>query len=415
MTDPLLTAMAAWHDEAHADDAPVTRVDLDALADRIAVLETALREHRHGEPEPQPDPEPVPEPPPPPPSALAYGSVACDSKNNLMIGPMGRISHRFRASTSSLLLRVRWPQRWGLDSQGREAYSGGDGGKIRISLQADVGGHPSGVPLAACPDYVPGNAWNTIQGNSKYYEHSFTTPYTVTKGTVYHVVFENVHSNPAANWISTNEIFSWEPTNPIQPTLDPITACLNDKGGWQITQSNKNTPVMDLTYADGTHDGQAYIQSMRDYRAPVQGANKVRQRFTRSGPDMAVTTLGLKIMRASGSTPLTVQIIGNGETRTLTFPASSVYLGNDDLDATKPSGRWITDTFPALNIRQGVMYDILLSTDTATRYVVVPVREGHQEGFRSFAFRDGQAEKSSGGAWAPLYAYSPTDLSFYLR
>ncbi len=346
---------------------------------------------------------------PPAPTGPAYGTVGIDSKNNLMIGPHGRISHRFRASTSSALLRVRWPQRWGPGG-----YSGGTGGKIRISLQPDAGGNPSGTKLATCPDYTPGNAAAST-GDSLYLEHTFGSPFTTTKGTLYHIVFENVDGSPTTNWISINEVFAWEVEVPRQPIFSDDFAVLSDEFGWQLCQDGRNTPCMDITYADGQHDGQAYIESMRAMRAPVSGASMVRQRFTRSGPDVAVTTVGLRIMRASGSSSLVITLEGGGESREASVPAANIMLGNDDTDAWKPTGRWVSASFTSFTLRQGQTYDLRLSTAPDTRYVVVPVREGDQEGFRSYAFRDGGVEKSSGGAWSALYPWSPVDMSFYLR
>ena len=75
-----------------------------------------------------------------------YGAgVAIDTKANLPPGPFGRkLSHRFRASTTSDLLSVSWERRTG------PGYSAGDGGTMRITVRPDDGnGKPSNTILAS--------------------------------------------------------------------------------------------------------------------------------------------------------------------------------------------------------------------------------------------------------------------------
>ena len=73
-----------------------------------------------------------------------YGSaIAMDSKNNETVGgpALQRVSYRFRASVDLRPgLRGRHPA-W------RAATTpDGDGGSMRISVESDVDGHPSGRP-----------------------------------------------------------------------------------------------------------------------------------------------------------------------------------------------------------------------------------------------------------------------------
>ena len=117
-----------------------------------------------------------------------YGpGVAIDSKSNFRIGVGApKLSHRFRARTSSKLLSVAWQRRLG------PGYSAGDGGIARISVQSDDGnGRPSGQVLASLRYDVPaGPATGILARNT------FATPARLTAGKLYHIVFENVHPSP---------------------------------------------------------------------------------------------------------------------------------------------------------------------------------------------------------------------------
>jgi hypothetical protein len=85
---------------------------------------------------------------------------------------------------------------------------GGNTGSIPIQRAADqttfipIG--PSGTILASI-NFTPGNP--NGGGTEK---QDFPTPATLTTGTLYHIVWENMDSNPTANYISINEVFTFK-------------------------------------------------------------------------------------------------------------------------------------------------------------------------------------------------------------
>jgi len=350
-----------------------------------------------------------------------YGSgIAIDTKNNFIVGgsALARLSHRFRASTTSPLLKIRWAQRGGV------GYAAGTGGSLRISVQADVNGLPSGVPLASLtyrPDW-PGGTWAPFE------EQAFAAPATLVEGRLYDIVFENTDGSPATNYISVNDLLVYNYAYvPRQPALSDDYAVLyarNDAygGAWHLMP--RDTADMDLTYADGTHDGMGYIEAMAAQAGYVTGTQMVREHFTVTGGARVVTSVAVRVMRSSGtgSNPLVLRLeTGAGaEIESASIPYSSVVTGTV---GDTSGGNWVTATFRTPHVlAAGSTYNLRLSTGSGVTYAVVPIREGTDSGvqsavgFRSYRFTDGDGQKTlNGSTWTNLYAWSPVDLQFYFR
>lgn len=301
---------------------------------------------------------------------------------------------------------VRFAQRGG------PVYSGGTGGTIRVSIEADANGSPSGTVLGSA-DYTPGNP---SQAWSKYDAVVLPAPVAVTKGRLYHVVFENIDPDAAANYISVNELFVYGPTlTPRQPGLaDADYAVLYaTSGDWEV--QDNFTADMDISYADGSHDGVSYIQNMTEYFGMVSGAAAVREHFTVIGNGRIVTSASARVRRASGSDPLGISIrqgdtvLASGAVRADDVPISAA--GGDDGGSV-----WASVTFPTLTLVAGTTYDLVLTTLRSSVYTAAPIREGTDVGMESLAFRDGVGQSSSDGSrWVDLFDRSPVDLQFYLR
>ena len=354
-----------------------------------------------------------------------YGTIAADSKANIQVGGvdggngLARASHRFRASTSAALTSIRFAQRGGT------GYSGGDGGTLRISVRPDNGGLPSETVLASVERAFgnPGGAWST------YHDTPFPSPATLTAGQLYHIVFENT-SSAGQNYISINNLIVFDETVPRQPLYaDADYAVLYATGSaWAVLPNY--TAVMDLTYADGRHDGMGYIESMWQQYGVISGsASMVRQRFTVSGADRVITTATVRMRRSSGTSPLTVRL----ETSTgvlieaVDVPASAVPVVLPD-SAWNGAGVRVTAAFTApRTLKAGETYHLRLSTAADSVYTTVPVREGtdsgstggtgNSTGFRSYRFTDGDGQftNNGGSTWSNLYLWSPVDLQFYFR
>ena len=344
-----------------------------------------------------------------PPSGVAssaYGSINADTKANLRVGPDGTIAHRFVASTTSALTSVRFSQRGG------PIYSGGTGGSLRISVRADDGsGRPSSTMLSSFV-YRPGNtggSWTT------YLNLAFPAPATLAKGHTYYIQFENIDPAPSSNYISVNELFVYGGTlSPRQPMFADSAYAVLSNG----TVQGKYTADMDLSYANGSHDGMGYIEAMVGLYGVISGSSQmVREHFTVSGSSRTIISASVRVRRTSGSSPLLV-ILETAAGATV----ASASIAASSIAASAPGGDnggsvWVTARFSAaLVLASGSTYNLRLSTASGTEYTTIPVREGTDQGYSSTVFRDGDGQRTTNGStWANLYQYSPVDLQFSFR
>jgi hypothetical protein len=356
-----------------------------------------------------------------PPLKGIYGSAfAMDSKDNYQVGwtVNQKVAHRFRAGTSSNLNAIAINQRGG------PGYSGGNGGVMKVTVQTDSGGKPSGTILASLT-ITPGNPSGDWEVHSTY---TFASPARLTAGVLYHIVFSNTDASPTANYISVNEAYVYAPSSPRQPGFSDDFAVMYDRGpGWTVTPND--TPVMDLIYANGYHDGNAYSSVVADYYSIISGNQMVRERFTIPGTDRVFNSATVRVKRISGSSPLTIRLetssgtlVATGVTGASQIPLSTVptpSTGNHWDDASLAGGRWVSVTFPnTVVLTAGTTYNLRVSTSSDTKYAAVPLRveDDTSPAWASPAFRDGSAQRTSdGSAWAAVYAYARLDLQFYFR
>jgi hypothetical protein len=292
---------------------------------------------------------------------------------------------------------------------------------MRITVQTDDGSAahvPSGNVLASLT-FVPGNPsghWETFR------RFDFDSPATLTEGRLYHIVFENTDPSPDVNYISVNELFYFGTvTDPRQPVLsDDYAVLYRPSGGWQL--QGRDTAVMDLTYADGTHDGQAYMGVIVGAYGLISGPDRmVRERFTVSGGDRRVTRAFVRVGKQFGSGALTIRLEkGDG---TLieqgTVPASSI--PSFTVGTATDSGDWVGITFDTPRVLQnGQTYNLRLSAPSGTQFSMVPIRQGTDDAggtYASWVYRDGTGQHTTdgGAGWQDLYQWSPVDIQFYFR
>lgn len=349
-----------------------------------------------------------------------YGAgINIDSKDNKRVGASSnvKLSHRFRASTTSQLNSISWALRGGVNPDG-SPYSAGTGGTLKISVQTDdgtVNHNPSGTILASL-NYTPGNpnGGGTVK-------QDFPTPATLTAGTLYHIVWENIDPNPTANYISVNEVFTFKKYTPRQPMLsDADYAILYNQGSGWVLQPN-DTADMDLIYANGKHDGLAYMQPMpdTDKTGLIGGNNMVREHFTVADANHTVDKAFVRVGKQSGTGNMTITlkngstVLGSG-----TVPASSIINSVVGDGAAAANGDWVSVNFTSpITLVNGQTYDLVLSAPSGNQFSMVPIR--HTDDFtvalNSWAFREGTGQRSTdnGATWSNLYLYSPVNTQFY--
>lgn len=325
------------------------------------------------------------------------------------VGPWSKVAHGFKATTTSALQSVRFSQRGG------PGYSAGNGGTMKISVQTDNGsGYPSGSILASLT-FEPGNpagGWTT------YKRYSFPSPATLIAGRKYYIVFQNVDPAPRTNYISINNVVVLRGTTiPRQPAFaDADYVVLSTaRGSWAVEPAY--TAVMDLTYTNGRHDGQAYIEAMIAQYGAISGTTRrVRETFLVSGGDRTISMVAVRVRRTGGGSPLLLRLETGAGTNieTVAIPASSVPLSA----AGSVGGEvWVTARFLNSHVlKNGARYHLRLSTDVGTTYTTTPIREGTDAGLLSRRFTDGDGQRTTDGvAWSNLYRWSPVDLQFYFR
>jgi hypothetical protein len=363
-------------------------------------------------------------PAPPSPDSLAYNpgpvygsAIGMDGLGNTVVGGSDKTStsYRFRASTSSKLNSMRiyimGPQYAG--------YGAGTGGTFEATVQADDGTSlhaPSGTVLATA-NFKPTTTFPTV---------TWSSPASLTAGKLYHVVFRNIDANPAANYASVNGIFMYQPTSPRQPAFSDTDWGQPTRSGTGSWSDKVNTvPIMQLAYANGVTAGEGYMEVWIRSAKNISGTAKAREAFTVSGANRKVSSLSVRLMRISGSSPLTLRLETADGTLVEqgTIAASNIAIGTPGDHGGSGHATWETWTFSAPHtLAAGTGYHVVLSTASDTTYSVFVIREGVSYGFGSATtFADGHAQYASNGtSWTAFSqdgggALDQGDLQFYFR
>jgi hypothetical protein len=368
-----------------------------------------------------PTPSPTPTPPPPVTPGAFYGTLNMDALNNTQIGgPNSQVaSYRFRATQSSALTSVR-----AYVIVGPSDYSGGTFGTFRIQVQTDDGtaSHlPSGTVLAT-------QNWTPVDGAGRLI--TFASPATLRAGTLYHIVFSNIDSNPTVNFASVDGTYMYHTLSPRQPgwpDIDLYNLVKAGAGAWDANPGDgKITPIVALAYANGGTQGQGYIENWAIQAKTINGPLRARETFTNSGPTITVSQVSVRLARVSGPSNLNLrletganaliesgQVAGSGTMPLLTNPGA-----NGDQNAT-----WVTYVFGTpRTLANGSSYHLILTSPADTAYSIYPIRKGMDYGYPSTTyFNDGKGQYDPGiGTFSPFTSESHRlldegDLQFYFR
>ena len=328
-----------------------------------------------------------------------YGpGIGMDSLNNTQVGGRDNqsTSYRFRATTSSRLVSIRVY----IIGPTHPGYGAGTGGTWEVTVQTDDGtaSHaPSGTVLATT-SFTPVDDFPVI---------AWSAPASLTAGQLYHVVFRNVDPDPTVNYASLDGIFMYQPTVPRQAAFSDVDWGQPLRSGSGPWSDRANTvPIMQLDYADGTHAGCGYMEVWVRSHKSIGGAAKAREAFTVSGPNRAVGSFSVRLMRISGASPLTVRLETSDGTLVEegTIPAAEIAVGIPGDHGGGGHATWETYTFAApRTLVSGQGYNVVLSTASDTAYSIFVIRKGSSWGFSpSTYFRDGRAQYTSGAGWGPF-------------
>lgn len=362
----------------------------------------------------------TPGPTSPPNASKIYGTpVSGDALNNPQIGGPNnqKSSYRFRATQTSALNSIRVY----IIDETHSGYGAGTGGTMRITVRPDDGtsNHfPSSTILATKDVPSPNDGADNV--------FSFSSPPNLVAGNLYHIVFENIDSNPTQNYVSIDGLYQFD-TDGSDPQWQPgfsntDWAHLEKLGGghWSTDRGNGAgtiTPIMQLSYANGANAGMGYIETWPDTSKSqgktITGSNNmVREAIAVSGGNKTVTAVNIKIKRASGSGPLNVRLEnGNGTViEQGSIPSSQIPVSDPGNYRNSPTWAKYQFTSPR-TLSNGQSYNIVFSTDSNTSYGVFAIREGKNYGYQPATyFADGKAQETSNGgsSWVYPISWNPT-------
>lgn len=336
--------------------------------------------------------------------------------NTTITGTITHGAQAFRAERSLAPTSVR--MFW----QGGSGYSAGDGGEYTVSIFPDNGsGQPdlAATPLAQTTGITPG-------GTNVGLLVTFTGASALSAGTIYHIVAENTHSNPASNYSSMNCLVGSSTNAPAHYRWTALEHRFQYRYNSAWTIRTAYALVHELTYSDGHSQGHAYMEisypTVPSAVAYVQGTNyMVRQEFVTTDALTAIGA-GIMIQKATGTTDaLTVALRDTGAGRgTLldsdTVAAASVPDGTMSGSNLAATAAWVGVTLSQA-LSDATTYRLEFSTSGSGEYMAWPIRRGTPWSYTTqVLWPTGQAEYSTdgGSTWTDI-AGSNDDLPAYLE
>jgi hypothetical protein len=330
--------------------------------------------------------------------SLRSGSfVQADALGNTVIGGSDRTSlaFRFRATWTGSVSAIRCYVIKNVN--GRSGYSSGTMGTMRVALESDSGGRrhvPSGKRLASA----------TFRPSERGFfpEVRFDKAAHVVAGRLYHVVFTNIDSDPASNYVSINALYSDSRLGRGPAVPDDLAVLEGDRGSggatyWSPRRSGRHEfylPILDVVGGGGQHLGIGYME-VWDAK-PIGGDSQVRQLVRmRGSKSTRVDGVWLRVQRKDGA----------GDGLTISIGRAS---GGSIASATVAPGKvptsapgWIHVRFskPAL-LPPDADLALTLSSSGSSSYEAFPVRKGTSYGFdRTTIFDAGYAQFNDGNGW----------------
>jgi len=356
-----------------------------------------------------------------------YGpGIGADSLNNHQVAD-NDVDNRFRAATTSALnslISYNIAVIHSCPPISGGTYGCGTGGTMHICIQTDDGTashHTTGTNLACTDDVQP------ITNNApKLRTETFSSPASLTAGVLYHIHWHNTDPNPTSNFVSVDDEYTFDATVPRQPTISDTDLEVRSGQNGPDTVATHDTPLFQLTYANGVKQGQGYMENWFSNAPLISGAQTVREQFTVSGGDRVVSSVSLHMKRDSsntGSGPLTVRLeTGAGALiEQGTIPANTFPVGTRDASAYHAGWGTYTFTTPR-TLTNGQSYHLVLSAPSDTVFCMQAMERGNNYGFvvpTFFGDGYGQYSINSGSTWSGFDQmgggtnFTNADMQFY--
>lgn len=353
-----------------------------------------------------------------------YGSgVAFDVLDNMQVG-RADVDYRFRAEHSGPVVSFSWFDaygKFGADGASCDGYGCGTGGVIEVCIFNDDGteehlwsGHPLGCATR-----------KNLRDGDRVRTDAFDTAPVLTKGALYHLHWHNADPNPDANYISVNDVCNWHPLHPRQPNYSDVDLAVLH--GREVVETE--TPIFQIRFADGETQGQGYKESWNYAAETISGDKRAREFIHVTERDRVVTEVSVRINRASGNTPLRIElkdskdaVLAHGEIAAERFPLGRL-LTKSPRDSEQVNPVWATlHLNRPKRLRAGQTYFLCLSAAQGTVYQVYGIQRASGYGFsgRTY-FADGRGEftRDGGKTWSGFQQadfsvdHKDADLQFY--
>jgi hypothetical protein len=243
-----------------------------------------------------------------------------------------------------------------------------------------------------------------------------SSPAPVVAGNLYHMVVENTHADPNNNFVSIDLLSNPSITGTVLTRFmpDEDLRCLRKSSGstWKLNtvtppdpNAHAETPVIDVEYSDGTHQGWPYMEvwvGSISGVSDITGTQWLRQRFTPPS-NLTFTHLGIAAKQKSGSAPLVLEVHRPYGTilRTVSVPFAALPTKQDWVDPIALSS--------PLAVTGGLEYFLVFKTSSGTVHNAYPIRDGSKSfGYHtSIGFPNGYCQTSinSGSSWQDWVAF----------
>ena len=322
--------------------------------------------------------------------------VQADSLGNSVIGGPDRssLTFRFRATWTGSVVAIRFYVIKNVN--GRTGYSLGDGGTMRVAMQADSGRTPHlpvGRPLASATFRPADRGFFPLV--------RFAKPAHVVAGRLYHVVFSNVGRDPSRNYVSINALFSRSRLGRGPAVPDGLAVLESGGGGaarWAPRRSRAHEyylPILDVVGGRaGQHSGLGYMEVWDP--KPIGAGAMVRQLLRApGGRSTRVDGAWLRVHRRQAASDALLLRLVQSDGHVL----AAVSVAPDKVPASDAGWVHVRFTKPVL-LAGGTGFALTASAASVDSYEASPIRKGSGYGFdRRTFFNGGYAQFNDGGGW----------------
>lgn len=346
------------------------------------------------------------------------GVYVIDSLGNLNVGVVGgrtyAVSHRFRASASGSVSSIR--PYWAAGS----GYSAGTGGYIRVRILPDDGSSAHRPNLNATA--LATGYHRPYLSNGRLSGTAFNTPVSMSSsqslqaGTLYHIVYENIDSNPAANYIGVNHAATASANGRPSRWLSPYdwgtlytaqtrgsSYSWSDIAVGTTSSGNYYVPIVQINLSNGTIIGNANMETgNEDSRQwQVTSSAPVRERFT-SSSTRQISGFGVHTSPSRGGSlqwqlKQGSRVLASGTI----YDGSASYRTSSSLGHSTGVFAWRDVSFSSpVTLSAGTTYDLEFTGQGSSVWRFADQRNGAAYGYAwSAAFTQSQAQAYTNGSW----------------